>query len=353
MTGETELGLRRVGRRSWGVVCAAVLSLTSVSASGLAAGRTIVLVRPPTDDALRSEAFFRLSGELTQQGFRIVVRDADGELGPRDLRGIADEENAVAAVSLGGELPLPEADVWIVDRATGKTTLRTIATDRSGDAPARLALRAGELLRLSLSELDVRESTPDVVGADPEVIDEPLRRYAATPPSDERVRFWLGVGAALVTSDGWGVMAGPRFGLHVRFDAPFELGLTFTGPRGSSAFAVETARADLTHEQLTIEPRWLLPFGTRWSLALAPALGVGHFGVRGSATSPWRPLDASTWTFLLGGRAAVRFDLLRHLRLSVAADVDVSMPSVEVEVAENVRRLGPLWGGGATLEVGF
>lgn len=342
---------RRRRRRTKAALLVGTVLLFALTASGRE--ETIVLVRPPPEDPLRAEAFFRLSGELTQQGFRVVAREFRGDPGPSELRRLAGEEGAVAAVSLGGEKEAPEADVWVVDRATGKTTLRTIATDGTGDAPARLALRAGELLRLSLSELEVRTPPPDVVGAEPKLATQPVREYASRERAEERNSFWLGVGVAGATSDGWGVLLAPRVNVQLRFRAPFELALAFTGPGGGGAFEVDGARADLAHEQLMLEPRWLVPLGDRWSLAFAPAFGLGHFSVRGTATEPWRPREASAWAALLGGRAAVRFELLRHLRLSLGAEVDVPLPSLEVEAAERVRRLGPFLGGSGTLEVGF
>src|SRR5207248_74460 len=86
---------------------------------------------------------------------------------------------AVASVSLVRSEGLATADVWISDRVTGKTTMRTIATAENREAPSVLAVRAVDLLRTSLREFSAGEGPPsDVVGASPERAPPRVREWA-------------------------------------------------------------------------------------------------------------------------------------------------------------------------------
>src|SRR5262249_42428931 len=136
---------------------------------------------PRSADPALSQAFGRLKGELMTYDFEVIVVDADDvEPSPRRLAKAAEEAQAVASVSLVRSEGLATADVWISDRVTRKTTMRTTAPAANGEAPSVLAVRAVDLLRTSLREFSTGEAPPrEVVGASPERAPAHVREWAA------------------------------------------------------------------------------------------------------------------------------------------------------------------------------
>jgi hypothetical protein len=110
----------------------------------------IVIVAAQDEDAIVTQ----LRAELRTMGFNVVVADASSSAFPREeLEKTARDNSAVAAI-----LVRPSRaglEVWIIDRITGKTLLRdVVATEGTAGRDATVALRAVELLRASLMEID-------------------------------------------------------------------------------------------------------------------------------------------------------------------------------------------------------
>src|SRR5689334_2649219 len=104
------------------------LALVLTLWSALASAQRVVLLRPKTADPALLQAFGRLQGELAVHDFEVIVVDADTDApSPADLARAAEQAHAVSAVSLLRSQGLASADVWISDRVTGKTSMRTIA----------------------------------------------------------------------------------------------------------------------------------------------------------------------------------------------------------------------------------
>jgi hypothetical protein len=169
------------------ILVATTLLLLSTPASA----QRIVLLRPRAADPALAEAFGRLKGELLTYDFEVVVLDAgDVAPSPRELSRAAEQARAVASISLVRSEGLATADVWISDRVTGKTTMRTIATAEGREASGVLAVRAVDLLRTSLRELAPGERPPpDVVGARPERAPARVREWATGKPA--RRLWWV------------------------------------------------------------------------------------------------------------------------------------------------------------------
>lgn len=123
----------------------------------------VTLIDDPADTSILP----RLRAELSGLGLdvRTVPKREDEQL-PRDLIAAARDSGAVAAFRIvlaglhdgahEGKHDDVHADVWIADRVTGKVVLREMLP-RGAQVDGRVvALRAVELLRASLMELDVR-----------------------------------------------------------------------------------------------------------------------------------------------------------------------------------------------------
>lgn len=114
------------------------------------------------EDSAETTILPRLRAELGELGLdvRTVAKNPDEQL-PRDLIAAARASDSVAAFRIVVEGD--RADVWIADRVTGKVVLREMLP-RGPRIDGRLvALRAVELLRVSLMELAARRPPPGEV----------------------------------------------------------------------------------------------------------------------------------------------------------------------------------------------
>jgi hypothetical protein len=152
-------------------------------ASCLASIALVTSITSPTDaaavDVVASAADAPLADRVTADllSMGVDAERAEAPAGAVDLLAIARHEGAAAAVRIvrvaGG------VEVWVAERATGKTLMRTAATTSEDDV-ATLALRTVELLRASLIELDLPDLAETSHGdASAEEV-EALR--AAVPP---------------------------------------------------------------------------------------------------------------------------------------------------------------------------
>src|SRR5690606_31446781 len=139
----------------------------------------VVVVRPEAKDPALFEAFGRLRAELALQGFEVVVlQDSGDPIDTSSLELEAQSRDALAAIAFQREEDSTTAEVHIVDRVTGKTVTRKLRISSAKDGPLLLAIRAAELLRTSLLELEPgKPPPPDIVGT---------RRE---PPPRDVVRF--------------------------------------------------------------------------------------------------------------------------------------------------------------------
>jgi hypothetical protein len=163
------------------VACVAVAMAFSPRAD--AESPTSVAVVGPPGDRLTA----RLRAELRELGLSVTAVDEDGtEVSPPDLQTLARASGAAVTIRAS-----PSAsggvELWMFDRVTGKILLREVLErDLSEvDSDAVVALRAVELLRASLLELELEHPGRGDVEPTPE-----LRRAAglerkrpAVPPS--------------------------------------------------------------------------------------------------------------------------------------------------------------------------
>ena len=137
------------------------MSSAILLSAGEALGQRVVLVRPKNSDRLLQEAFTRLQAELSLNAFEVTIIDAAEEtVMPAMLVEAARKGEAFASISFDGRIGATAANVWIVDRVTGKTSMRSLSPSRTEDAPGVLAIRAVDLLRASLREYGPAEPPP-------------------------------------------------------------------------------------------------------------------------------------------------------------------------------------------------
>lgn len=277
--------MKRLSRSKLRLACI-VLSVVLVSIS--ASAQRIVLLRPRGADPALLEAFGRLKGELMSHDFEVIVVDAEEvEASPRRLGKVAEQARAVASISLVRSEGLATADVWISDRVTGKTTMRTIATAANREASSVLAIRAVDLLRTSLREFPAGEKPPtDVVGASPERAPAHVREWAAQRP--ERKPWAVDAGIALQsTLSTLGSVYGPSIAVGYNTGEHFGFALVFQGPLTGAHASADRASVSLENEQLFGEVRYRPVVQSWWALEATGALGAHRFDVEGRARAPY------------------------------------------------------------------
>ena len=163
-----------------------VLALSCVSAGVRAEPALVVLVRPPQQSAIVHEVITRIRGELAADGFNVLVIDATPGADPASaLSRVGLQTGAAATLGLILHPDARRAEVWIVDRMTNKTVMRSLEMPdiSARSAPEVLARRSVELLRASLLEL--------LVGAREDAVKRPearakAARWAARPLEPSR-----------------------------------------------------------------------------------------------------------------------------------------------------------------------
>ncbi|HEX4475495.1 MAG TPA: hypothetical protein VH142_10490 [Polyangiaceae bacterium] len=325
----------------------------------LASAQRIVLLRPKTADPALLQAFGRLKGELMVHDFEVLVVDADDDSpSPAELAAAAERVRAVASVSLVRSLGLASADVWISDRVTGKTSMRTIATAQQTEASNVLAVRAVDLLRTSLREFGPGDRPPpDVVGASPERAPEHVRVWATataqSPPTKQRWSIDAGV-VFQSTLSRLGTVYGPSIALDYAPTERFALGLGFQGPLAGAHASQSGASLALRNEQLFAEVGYRLFARGIWSIAATGAAGAHHLDVQGTAGPGYAGRSDSAWTALFSAGFGAALELTRGAALEANARGLLLTPRPVARVADADLPYGrPALQAGAGLHVSF
>jgi hypothetical protein len=156
-----------------------------------AAAPKVILLRPPSVPAAVSEALVRLQAELTVEGFDAQVTDVDlGQDVRASLEKVAPTMAATAVVAVVAAADPASAELWVVDRVTGKTVVRRVPADPKAARIAEvLSVRAVELLRASFLELAITSRpAPDVVEAP--LPPPPVVTRFVTEPLEEAEPDW-------------------------------------------------------------------------------------------------------------------------------------------------------------------
>ncbi|HEY5089742.1 MAG TPA: hypothetical protein VIK30_07220 [Polyangia bacterium] len=144
----------------WAATAAALVFTAGLAQAAAQPLPKVILIRPPAAPASVTEALVRLRGELIAAGFDAEVIELP--LGA-DVRASLERASpastgaATALVAVIASADPGTAELWVIDRVTGKTVVRRVnagATDASRMAEV-LSVRAVELLRASFLELAI------------------------------------------------------------------------------------------------------------------------------------------------------------------------------------------------------
>lgn len=316
-----------------------------------AAASRVALVEADADDPLVREAATRLKAELGAAGFEVVVvpRAGDGDVRAA-LERAAHDEGAFAAAAIFRSRAGAAADLWIVDRVTQKTVVRTVEVAGAA-APSVMAVRAVELLQASLLEASLLASrarpggAADDGGAIPDDVRRwmaPVRRRAAAAPAAERPGMFAGLGVeaglvALQSAGGVGPALGPALRLSYGggadgggadggggvLPAGLAARLTFAGPTLGPALDGALGTVSVRQEMAFLEAVWALETGGAVSPVLSAGLGGFHLFISGDPLPPLRSATGEVWSVAatLGAGAGLRLTDRAALLLDVHAIV--------------------------------
>ncbi|WP_437736897.1 hypothetical protein [Sorangium sp. So ce1335] len=345
-----------------------------------AAASRVAIVEADADDPLVREAATRLKAELGAAGFEVVVvpRAGGGDVRAA-LERAAQDEGAFAAAAIFRSRAGAAADLWIVDRVTQKTVVRTVEVAGAA-APSVMAVRAVELLQASLLEANLLASRarPDggADGGGAAVPDDvrrwmaPVRRQAAADPAAARPGMFAGLGVeaglvALLSAGGIGPALGPALRLSYGtaadggsaadggagadggtgadgagadgagaggtgaggtggvLPAGLAARLTFAGPALAPALEGALGTVSVRQEMAFLEAVWAPETGGAVSPVLSAGVGGFHLFISGDPLPPLRSATGEVWSVAatLGAGAGLRLTDRAALLLDVHAIV--------------------------------
>jgi hypothetical protein len=222
--------------------------------------------------------------ELLLQDFEVVVITTQGDGSPESIAKAASSEKAFAAIKLSRRADSRSADVWLADRVTGKTTLRSLELAGQSDAPSVLAVRTVDLLRSSLREFGPgRAPPPDVKGVERGPLSPEIESFAAPAPSP----FVLRVGAAaLLQTTEPGAAYGPNVAFEHRFSREFRAGVAVVGPLLGASYRATGGRAFVRQELAALEGTLVVLALDPLELGVVAGLGVYHLEARSEVDLP-------------------------------------------------------------------
>lgn len=308
-----------------------IAALVWVSGSARAAAAPTVAVAGDRPSAQQ------LSAELRTLGFEVVPAAVDPEPTPEQgLRRAGHERQVAAAVWI--RRGSGSAEIWVLDRVTGKIVQRKLRLSRMSEEEASrtVAQRALELLRASFRELadgTVPPEATDRSDAPPEVTafaEEPERSPLEISP---RLFVHLGGGVA-GAAGGLGPTGQVRVGL--RYMPVLNFGLTLDGliPTTPTELAEPEGSARISIGLLTVGAHFVLARQSWWVRPdLGVGVGAGFVGMKGEAAFPLEGRVDRVVTAVVQGRIGTSFLVHRVVHLRVDGTIGALLPEPTVRFA--------------------
>ena len=359
-----------IRRRGRGVVLLFAVAALGGSASPAAGAEAppppkVILLRPPAAPGAVSEALVRLRGELMIEGFDAQVVELT--LGP-DTRASLEKiaptmsaaATAVVAVVAGAEPA--SAELWVVDRVTGKTVVRRIRADPS-TAVARMAevlsVRAVELLRASFLELAITSKPMADAAVDIPVLPPPptVTRFATEPLAEPDWTWAVEAGGgamAAISPPGGGL--GNEFVPVARLERSFGprwcVRATFAGLGTQTRVDVRGGYADVSQSLAIAEGVLRFRRGRRLQPIVALGAGALRLAAEGHLAPPYASGSGSRWSLAADAGVGLRVPIKeRRFELGVEVHALVAQPYPVVHFfdAEVARAGRPSLFGSVTL----
>jgi hypothetical protein len=313
-------------------VLAAISCVMVALGAAVAAAQPVVLVQPDPGDAELLDAYHRLEAELHIHNFS--TRPLPGEPSAGELAELLERRQAVAAVSLLRRNGRATLELWLIDRASGEPSLRTLEAGQSDDTASLIALRAADLLRISLSELErppPRAASQPAIAPPPPAA-EPVDASAAAD-HDEEARLWLHASGLMLRAGGrFGVAFGPMLGVFYRPLHWLQAGMLVAAPIAGARLTTDNGSATLRQELAWLELRFVVL--RAGDLQLAGLLGGGAYFVQAESQvkPPLVSRDDQTWAWLLSLGAQAEYALFPRVSLNLSLRALALLPRAGVAV---------------------
>jgi hypothetical protein len=297
-----------------------------------ASAERVVLLEPQPSDAVLFDAFNRLAAELRIQKFEVEsVEASTGETPASVLAANAEKSDAVAAIALVRHGDDASVDVWLVDRVTGKTTLRTIVAERGADASSVLAIRAVDLLRVSLQEFPPGKRPPADVAN--------VERRAPTPvvaafTAREEPRVLLRADAVLFAQTQAGIAVGPSLSASYRLSRRFEAGIGGAGPLLGGRVERPEGAATLQQGMAWGEVRFDAIRAASVEAGANALAGAYFLGAQGQPRAPLQPRSGNLAAAL--GALGVHVDvaIVPSMSIGITVRVSATLPRAGIAIGE-------------------
>jgi len=299
-----------------------------------AGAQRVVLVQTGDRDPLLVDAWHRLLAELRIHQFESeTVELAETADLAHALAETARARGAIAAIALVHKNETTAVDVWLIDRVTGKTTLRRLIVEPGEDASSVLAIRAVDLLRASFREFGEGQRPPDdVADVDRRPVPRAALDLSAEPP---RVVSLVAGAMMLVQFPGFGASFGPSLGAFVRVSDRAAVGVVGAGPVVGAEFTSPNGSASMTQGLGVLDARLSLVKSRVLELGPALAAGAYHLGATGRAEPPLVSKEDDTWAAIFGGGVFLQARLWNRVAASVSSRVFGLAPSVGIAVGDD------------------
>ena len=325
---------------------------------------TVMIVRSPSPSADLTETVSRLHGEMLSVGLAVTIaerpgRGADGATARAWLERLAIDRGIDAAIDVIGDGRVQAADIWVFQPAPRPPQVtRVIAEQEVENAPARLAIRAIDLLRSLLIERDMavvsRRANPAATATAMPPPAAPAATASVTSddalPARAGVQIGFELGAAALASLG-GV--GPAILPLVRLDAAVSprLGLQAeaAGFGTHPTVGAPGATARVAQQYALAGACICAPSMARLRLVMGLSAGALRTSADGEAAAPLQGHSVAQWSFVLEASAGVRLRLAKRAHLTAAVHVQVAEPYVDIRVVN----AGPATSGRPNILVTF
>ena len=319
-----------------------ILISTSQVLAAPARVATVAIVRPANPPAAMTETLVRLHGELTTVGFATEFIDGpsgDGMRGPESrawLEQLATKRSVDAVVAIMGNVSPDSVEVWVIDKVTGKSVVRTVPFEAKAErASERLAIRAIELLRSSFLEIDLAGS-------------ERRGQPQAPPPAvvhfvemeslaQRRENLGIGVGAAATLSlDGVGLALLPTVGLDWAWRPWFLFQVALAGLGTRPTVETSSASAQVAQQFGVLGGCYRFRDGQRLRPFVGLAAGVLHTALEGRSNGSDQGRSSAQWSFLVDTNLGVSTRLRDRFYLSLAVHAQMAEPYLAIRFADTV-----------------
>jgi hypothetical protein len=300
----------------------------------------VVLLRPVPTEALLAESIMRIKSELLAGDFEVTVVDTPGsELVPdvRVLKRLAARTKPPSAtLAIFGDLDDGKAELWVVDRITGRSVIRRVEVETSSDRPISevLAIRVQELLRATLVEVSVEETRPQPLEPESPTVNAKQPEAEATPILPWQFGIEAG-GSVFGGAGGFGTAGAPVLRVRFAIAEHFWLRLGALGFGNEPRLVLGGASASISQSLVLLEGE--ARFWPRRKLQPSVSVGIGseRVAVDGAANFPFHGRTDGRWYFAADVGAGVAMRLSSHWEAQLEGHVFVALPRPEVRFAGN------------------